>query len=94
VGDVLEKEQKIPNDLKIGIVTNNYHVFRGVTLAERALLVKDKEVKPVTSVGDTMEPVTVNSRNWVIKGIAAYMQPRFLSNNMVRETFGILKDLI
>lgn len=94
VGDVLEKEQKIPNDLKIGIVTNNYHVFRGATLAERALLVTDKEVKPVTSVGDTMEPVIVNSRNWVIKGIAAYMQPRFLPNNMVRETFGILKDLI
>ena len=53
--------------LRIGIVTNNFHVFRGVHLAKRY------------------------TENYVC-GIAAYTVPWYLPNNMVRESFGILRD--
>ena len=55
------------NELKIGIITNGFHVFRGVHLARKITGAK-------------------------VSGIAAYMQFRFIPNNMVRECFGILKD--
>ncbi len=55
-------------NLKIGIVTNGFHVFRGVHLAKK---------------------ITKSD----VSGIAAYMQFRFIPNNMVRECFGILRDL-
>ncbi|MCR5776564.1 MAG: YdcF family protein [Lachnospiraceae bacterium] len=54
---------------KIGIVTNSFHVFRGVRIAKRY----------------TSDEVC---------GIAAYMQPLYMPNNMVRETFGILRDFV
>lgn len=53
----------------IGIVTNGFHVFRGVSIARKLTSSK-------------------------VCGIAAYMQPRFVPNNMVRECFGIIRDLI
>ena len=56
------------DDLKIGIVTNNFHVFRGVLITKRY----------------TDADVT---------GIAAFTEYLYLPNNMVRETFGILKDV-
>lgn len=56
------------DDMKIGIVTNNFHVFRGVMIAKRYTDAK-------------------------ISGIAAYTEYRYLPNNMVRETFGILKNI-
>lgn len=74
----LDTKQNINNALdlidddsstKIGIVTNNFHLFRGTLLAKRAT---DAE----------------------ITGIAAFTEYQFLPNNMVRETFGILKDII
>lgn len=55
--------------LKIGIVTNNFHVFRGTLLARR-----------LTEAD--------------ISGIAAFTEYQYLPNNMVRETFGILKDML
>ena len=55
--------------LRIGIVTSNFHLFRGIKLAE-------KEMKLPVS------------------GIAAYTNPLYLPNNMVRECFGILRDLV
>ncbi len=55
--------------LNIGIVTNNFHVYRGCYIAS-----KETDAN--------------------ISGIAAYTEYRFLPNNMVRETFGILKDCI
>ncbi|QFJ54235.1 YdcF family protein [Pseudobutyrivibrio xylanivorans] len=55
-------------NMKIGIVTNNFHLFRGTLLARRYT---DAE----------------------ITGIAAYTEYQFLPNNMVRETFGIIKDI-
>lgn len=57
------------SSLKIGIVTNNFHLFRGEFIADRLTEAE-------------------------ISGIAAFTEYQFLPNNMVRETFGILKDLI
>lgn len=54
---------------RVGIVTNNFHVFRGVMLARHA-----------------------GFRN--ASGIAAYTNPFYLPNNMLRETCGILKDFL
>lgn len=56
------------DDMKIGIVTNNFHVFRGVLIAKRYT---DADVS----------------------GIAAFTEYQYLPNNMVRETFGVLKDI-
>ncbi len=56
-------------DAAVGIVTNNFHVFRGVRLARAA-----------------------GMKN--VCGIAAPSSPLYLPNNMTREAFGILKDLI
>ena len=55
-------------ELKIGIVTNNFHLFRGVHLAKK---LTDCDVY----------------------GISAYTLPWYLPNNMVRECFGIIRDL-
>ena len=60
---------EVTADMKIGIVTNNFHVFRGVMIATRY----------------TDADVT---------GIAAFTEYQYLPNNMVRETFGILKDVM
>ena len=57
------------SDASVGIVTNNFHVFRGVRLAKSA------------GIED-------------VCGISAHSDPLFLLNNMVREFFGIGKDLI
>ena len=56
-------------DLRIGIVTNGFHVFRGVHIARKLTDAK-------------------------VCGIAAYMQPQYIPNNMVRECFGIIRDLL
>ncbi|MCR5415415.1 MAG: YdcF family protein [Pseudobutyrivibrio sp.] len=58
-----------PNEKKIGIVTNNFHVFRGTMLAKRY------------TEAD-------------ISGIAAFTEYLYVPNNMVRECFGVLKDII
>ncbi len=55
--------------LRIGIVTNNFHLYRGMGIAKK---------------------VTEDE----IYGIAAYMQPLYLPNNMLRETFGIIRDYL
>ena len=60
---------EVTADMKIGIVTNNFHVFRGVMIAKRY----------------TDADVT---------GIAAFTEYQYHPNNMVRETFGILKDVM
>lgn len=56
-------------DVSVGIVTNNFHVFRGVRLAKAA------------GVQEAY-------------GIAARSNVYFQLNNMVREFFGIMKDLV
>ena len=73
----LNTKQNIDNSMKlldagedrVGIVTNNFHVFRGCALARKA------GIKNVC-------------------GIAAYSTPFYLPNNMLREFFGVLKDLL
>ena len=56
-------------DVKIGIVTSNFHVFRGIKIAQKAT-------------------------GHEIHGISAYVTPRFLPNNMVRESIGIIRDFL
>lgn len=56
-------------DVSVGIVTNNFHVFRGVHLAK----------------GAGFQDVC---------GISARSNVYFQLNNMVREFFGIIKDLV
>lgn len=58
-----------PDTDSVGIVTNNFHVFRGLHIA------KKKGYKHAC-------------------GIAAPSNPFFLPNNMLRESAGIIKDLI
>ncbi len=65
--ELIETNEGSTNNLSIGIVTNGFHVFRGVRLAKK---LTDAEVC----------------------GIAAYMTPQYVPNNMLRETFGILRD--
>ena len=62
------------DNLRIGIITNNFHVFRGVRIAEHVF-------------SSQLDPVEVT-------GIAAYTEPLYLPNNMLRETFGILRDML
>ena len=68
-----EREGKIADksidNLRIGIVTNGFHVFRGIHIA-----------KGLTDAD--------------VCGIAAYMQPQYIPNNLVRETFGIIRDFV
>lgn len=56
-------------DVSVGIVTNNFHVFRGVHIA-KAMGLKE------------------------VCGISARSNVYFQLNNMVREFFGIMKDLL
>jgi uncharacterized SAM-binding protein YcdF (DUF218 family) len=65
--EIIERNEESTENLRIGIITNGFHVFRGVHIAKKQT---DAEVC----------------------GIAAYMQPQYIPNNMVRETFGILRD--
>ncbi|WP_022776862.1 YdcF family protein [Butyrivibrio sp. AE3009] len=67
--EIIRSRYPEDKDLRIGIVTNGFHVFRGVHIAKK---ITDARVC----------------------GIAAYMQFRFIPNNMVRECFGILRDLL
>ena len=53
----------------VGIVTNNFHVYRGTALAEK------QGLKGVC-------------------GIAAGSKPLYLPNNLLREVFGIGKDVL
>lgn len=66
--EIIEQEESSENKFRIGIVTNNFHVFRSVHLAKN---LTDDE----------------------ICGVAAYTIPWYLPNNMVRECFGIVRDL-
>ncbi len=66
---IIEEKEGSTESLRIGILTNGFHVYRGVHIAKG---LTDAEVC----------------------GIAAYMQPQYIPNNMVRETFGILRDLL
>ena len=54
---------------RIGLVTNNFHLFRSLSIARKA----------------GMENVS---------GIAAYSTPGYLPNNLLRESFSIVKDVV
>ncbi len=67
--NMIRDREEDESSLKIGIITNGFHVFRGVHLA-------------------------MNITEAKVCGLAAYMQLKYIPNNMVRECFGILKDLV
>ena len=67
--EIIEKMEGSTDGLRIGIVTNGFHVFRGVRIAD-------------------------NLTDASVCGIAAYMQPQYIPNNLVRETFGIIRDFL
>ena len=54
---------------RVGIVTNNFHVYRAVRIARKAGLSH-------------------------ACGIAAYSTPSYLPNNLLRESLGLVKDLV
>ena len=67
----IQLSKKLMNspEATVGIVTNNFHVFRGVQLAKKQGLVN-------------------------AKGIASPTTPAYLPNNMFREFFGVVKDVL
>ena len=65
---IIEDREGSTESLRIGIVTNGFHVYRGVHIARKMT-------------------------NAEVYGIAAYMEPQYVPNNVVRECFGILRDL-
>ena len=66
----LEFSQKlIPEAASVGIVTNNFHVYRGTRLA-------------------------VKQGFRTVCGLAAPSDIPMQANNMVREFFGVMKDLL
>lgn len=65
--ELIEAKEGSTDNLRIGIITNGFHVFRGGRLAGKLTDAK-------------------------VCGIAAYMTPQYIPNNMLRETFGILRD--
>lgn len=62
--ELLDKERDT-----VGIITNNFHVFRAVQLAKHMGISH-------------------------AEGIAAKTKPLYLPNNMLREFFGVMKDLV
>lgn len=67
VSNLKNSRKLLGNDQKVGIVTNNFHMFRALRLARRA-----------------------GYRD--VCGMAAPSNSFYLMNNMLRETFGIVKD--
>lgn len=65
---IIEEREGSTDGMRIGIVTNGFHVFRGVHIAQKLTTAE-------------------------VYGIAAYMEPQYVPNNVVRECFGILRDL-
>lgn len=63
-------KEKLPSaDVPTGIVTNNFHMFRAMSIARKQGLAN-------------------------VSGIPAPSDPIFLVNNMFREYFGVVKDLL
>ena len=65
---IKEKDIEKNNDFTLAIVTNKYHLFRGMSIAKNIL---NKEVD----------------------GIPAKINKFYLLNSMVREFFGVIKDI-
>ena len=65
---IYEKNNINDKDINIAIVTNKYHLFRGMSIAKKIL---KKEVD----------------------GIPAKINRFYLLNSMVREFFGVIKDI-
>ena len=70
VQNIRFSKEKLPSaDVPVGIVTNNFHIFRSMAIA-------------------------LNEGLTNVYGIPAPSDPIFLVNNMFREYFGIVKDVL
>ncbi len=67
--------------LRVGIVTNNFHVFRSLYIA------RELTAEPAEGQHD------LSTAGYEFCGIAADAVPWYLPNNIVRECFGILRDI-
>ena len=67
--DIIKHLEQSEQPVRIGIITNNFHLFRGLYIAGK---LTDAEVC----------------------GIAAFTERLYLPNNMVRESFGIVRDCV
>ena len=89
--DLIEKAQKETGrpagcGVTIGVVTNNFHVFRGRAILKKAC--RDLTGSESGSASDNSLPVEG------VCGIAAHSTPFYLPNNMLRESMGIVKDFL
>ena len=76
--DLISSDSDNNHDISIGIVTNDFHVYRSVMIAKKTSGEASSGNPPVAR----------------IDGIAAPSKPFYLPNNMLRESMGIVKDLV
>ncbi len=69
------------DNLRVGVVTNNFHVFRSLHIA------RELTKEPAEGQHD------LSAAGYEFCGIAADTIPWYLPNNIVRECFGILRDV-
>lgn len=69
------------DSLRVGVVTNNFHVFRSLHIA------RELTNEPAEGQHD------FGAAGYEFYGIAADTIPWYLPNNIVRECFGILRDI-
>lgn len=69
------------DSLRVGVVTNNFHVFRSLHIA------RELTKEPAEGQND------LSAAGYEFCGIAADTIPWYLPNNIVRECFGILRDV-
>ncbi len=75
--DLISSDAHDDTGISIGIVTNDFHVYRSMMIAKKTCGEAPAGNPPVTR----------------IDGIAAPSKPFYLPNNMLRESMGIVKDL-
>ena len=83
---LISSEASGQSGISIGIVTNDFHVFRGTMIARKACS-KNQAAKS----GEAYAGNPPVSR---IDGIAAPSKAFYLPNNMLRESMGIVKDFL
>ncbi len=69
-----EDHQKKPSPVKVGIVTNQFHCYRGRMLAKKA-------------AENTPTPIEIYT-------LPAPLNPLYLPSNMLREFFGVTRDVV
>ena len=82
-------------ELSVGIVTNNFHVYRGCAIARKVFSSHVTPPESTSDTGDSEGPLSAKSSPSIeISGIAAPSVAFYLPNNCLRECMGIVKDLV